>query len=207
MRKWLWNLWGPREIWIGPGSDITAPWTGSLTCLFNPSFVEDLLCAGPYSKHCRYSNSQCSLSLLFYRENRNETHYYKNDAFNYKLDACFEEKIPASWEHVIFEPCVAWIDKEGFSGKVIFNLRHQGKKKVGEYFEQRESMNKGPEVGAASCIKCQSKPVRLCSKEGKGRERTWKEAGLGWNSQVCESHPEGFCHYPGRNKISLKSSK
>lgn len=62
---------------------------------------------------------------------------------------------------MIFEPGVAWIDKEGFPGKVIFNLRRQGKTKVGEYSEQRESMSKGPEVGAASCIKCQSKPVRL----------------------------------------------
>lgn len=62
---------------------------------------------------------------------------------------------------MIFEPCLAWIDQEGFSGKAVFNLRHQRKTNVGEYSEQRENMSKGPVVRAASCIKCQSKPVRL----------------------------------------------
>ena len=66
---------------------------GRLIYLFiQPAFMEDLLRAGPYSKHCRQSNSQCPLSLSFHGDNRNQTHHYTHNEFNEKFNHCFEEK-------------------------------------------------------------------------------------------------------------------
>lgn len=71
---------------------------------------------------------------------------------------------------MIWEPSLAWRDQEGFLGKVTFNLRPQGEIGVGEYSKQRESMSKGTGVGAASCVKYESKPVGRQQRDKGGKK-------------------------------------